>query len=641
MATEIIKYKYTLDSKEAEGTLLSLEGSYKRLGGVIKTFSAGAIGLGAVGFAAADMASDLDEAKNVVVQSLGEMSEEVITWSEDSIKSMGISQTQALKTAGVFANLGTGLGLTSEDAAGMATELTQLSADMASYFNVQQDVAASALKGIFTGESEALKEYGIILNENTLSANGYNDSLSEAEKIQIRYKTVLQQTTAAQGDFQRTSNGLANQSRILQESFKALVTEIGKRLIPVVTSVVSLLNDSLAAAIALVSGDTSKLTQEQQALYDKFTQVIPTIVTIAKIVGALTIAYVAFTVTMAAANVVITTATALQKLHTLATSGQFKAQLALNTALLPYIAVVLGVVAAIAVVIAIILNWTKVTEVVRNVYEALKQYLISWAQSVVAVFTAWAAAVKTIIVGVLNVIKSIFVADLTFILNQTKTTFNAIKTTITGVMNAIKSTIQGVWNGIKDIFSNTLGLIKGIVTGDMNLIKSSIQGIMNAIKGIYQSIWNGIKGIFTSILGGILEFVTGTMDNMQQRITTIMNAISTAISGVLTSISNAFETTFQFIYDNTIGKMLALKDSITGVVGDIGSSISSGLSRLNPFSSSAANVNAFYTPLPVQSLSAGGGGNTEVNYNIYSSAPQMTLKEMHMQAKVAKLRGGK
>lgn len=651
MATELIKYKYTVDGQEAEGTLGKLEGSFSSLGKVIAGIGAGAVGLGAVGFKAAEMASDLDEAKNVVTQALGEMSDEVIAWSESSISSMGISQTQALKTAGVYANLGTGLGMTAEDAAGMATELTQLSADMSSYFNVSQDVAANALKGIFTGEGEALKEYGVILNDTTLAEAGYSDSMSEAEKIQTRYNVVMEQTKNAQGDFARTSDGLANQTRILNESFKALVTEIGKKLIPVVTNIVRHLNDGLAVAIAMVSGDTSDLTKDQQKLKEQFDEIIPKIVTLAEVIGVLAIAYGAYLTIMAISQGVITLATTAQTLWAIATGETAIATLALDAALLPFITVVLAVIAVIALVVYAALNWADITAYVQEKWTALKEFIVEWATSVYNTFVTWAksvlnvfeswgtAAVETIKASV-NMWKEIFNAGLTFIKNQVQLVFSTILNTIKKDMQLALTTVRNIWNNIKLVFSSVLGLINGIVTGDMGLIKSSIQGIMQGIQGIFSSIWGLIKGIFSNTLEAIKTIVQGTLNNIKGLVSSIMNSIKSAFTTALDSIKSAFSTTFDFIYDNTVGRLNDLLDSVSNIIGNIGDTVSSGLSKINPFDGVTPQLAAVYNG---EGIPAGmsGGNQTHINYNIYSSAPQMTLKEMHKQAVAAEHRGGK
>lgn len=682
MATELIKYKYTVDGAEAEKTLGKLEGNFNRLGKVVVGFGASAGILATVGFKAADMASDLNEAKNVVQQSFGDMSDEVIDWSTTSIQAMGISQTQALKTAGVYGNMATGLGLNTQEAYKMATSLTQLSADMASYYNVNQDVAASALKGIFTGETESLKEYGIMIDQTTLEQYGYQQSMSASEKIQIRYKAVMDQTKNAQGDFARTSNGLANQTRILTEQFGQLVTEIGKKLIPVVTEIIKKLNDGLAVAIGVVTGDTDDFTKSQQAMYEKMKTILPIIITAAKVVGVLAVAYAAFSVTMAVVEGVVAAATVAQTLWTIATGAQTVAQLGLDAALLPFIAIVVGIIAIVISAIVVFTHWADITDYVKQKWTDLKTFLAQWATDTYNAFVtwltntgqaivAWGQSVKELIVKILTLIyndikqwavtvitlvvlwaktiysvmtmpfklaEAVISGALTIIFNEVKLIFTNIYNTIISIMNQIKTGVAGVWQAIKLIFSSTLGLIHGIVTLNMTEIKSSISGIMNGIKGVFSSVWGAIKGVFTSALDGIKGIVTDSITNVKDTVTTKMAEVKTAFDNSLALIKTAFSTTFQAIYDNTIGKLVSLKDSITGWASGIGDSISSGISAINPFDNKSLQL----TPQYFGGTGSSGGvydNRTNVTYNINSTARNMTTREMHKQSQAARMRG--
>lgn len=682
MATELIKYKYTVDGNEAEKTLGKLEGNFNRLGKVVVGFGASAGILATVGFKAADMASDLNEAKNVVQVAFGDMSDEVIRWSETSVQKMGISQTEALKTAGVYGNMSTSMGLNTKEAYKMATSLTQLSGDMASFYNISQDQAATALKGIFTGETESLKELGIMIDTTSLEQYGYNDSMTAAEKIQIRYKAVMEATKNAQGDYARTLPAMANQTRLLQQNFIQLVTIIGSKLQPVVNNIIRTLNNDFAAAIALASGNTDGLTKSQQAIYEKMQKIIPIIITAAKVVGVLAVAYAAFSVTMAVVEGVVAAATVAQTLWTIATGAQTVAQLGLDAALLPFIAIVVGIIAIVISAIVVFTHWADITDYVKQKWTDLKTFLAQWATDTYNGFVtwltntgqaivAWGQSVKELIVKILTLIyndikqwavtvitlvvvwaKAIYSVmtmpftlayavisgALTIIFNEVKLIFTNIYNTIINIMNEIKTGIAGVWQSIKLIFSSVLGLIHGIVTINMTEIKSSISGIMNGIKGVFSSVWGAIKGVFTSALDGIKGIVTDSITNVKDTVTTKMAEVKTAFDNSLALIKTAFSTTFQAIYDNTIGKLVSLKDSITGWASGIGDSISSGISAINPFDNKSLQL----TPQYFGGTGSSGGvydNRTNVTYNINSTARNMTTREMHKQSQAARMRG--
>ena len=202
----------------------------------------------ALGAGAVKLASDFEESLNKVRVSFGDSSTEVEKFAETTLKSFGIAEGSALEMAALFGDMGTALGVTQESAAKMSNELVGLAGDLASFKNISIDIAQTALAGIFTGETESLKKLGIMTTEATLKNSDYFKSLNKTwtsltnlEKIQVRYMEVLRQSNNATGDFLRTQDGFANQMRILQETIKETGAEFGKSLIPLATDLVKIL----------------------------------------------------------------------------------------------------------------------------------------------------------------------------------------------------------------------------------------------------------------------------------------------------------------------------------------------------------------------------------------------------------------
>ena len=205
---------------------------------------------------AIEMASDLQEAQNVVDVAFDDMSYKMEEFAKTSIDSFGISELSAKQTGSTYMAMAKGMGIASDAASDMAIQLTGLSADMASFYNVSQNVASTALKSVFTGETETLKQYGIVMTETNLQeyayAKGINKKISamtQAEKVQLRYAYVMEQTKQAQGDFARTSDSWANQTRILSERFKQLLSILGQGLIVTLTPAIRLLNQLMSYLI--------------------------------------------------------------------------------------------------------------------------------------------------------------------------------------------------------------------------------------------------------------------------------------------------------------------------------------------------------------------------------------------------------
>ena len=204
------------------------------------------------------MASDLEEVQNVVNVSFGDMADEVEKFADSAAQNFGMSALTAKRMASTFMAMANGMGIAAKDGKNMSLQLTALAGDMASFYNVEQDVAQTALNSIFTGETESLKKFGIVLTEANLKTfalstgitKSYN-AMSQAEKVALRYQYVLKATANAQGDFVRTSSSWANQVRVLKEQWSQLIGILGKGLIAALTPVVKALNKLLSYLIAI------------------------------------------------------------------------------------------------------------------------------------------------------------------------------------------------------------------------------------------------------------------------------------------------------------------------------------------------------------------------------------------------------
>ena len=237
---------------------------FKRLGSSIRGligslgFALGIAGLASLGKQAIDTASDIQEVQNVVDTAFGNMSYKMEEFAKTSVKQFGLSQLSAKEIGSTFMAMASNMVGSAETASDMAISLTKRAADMASFYNRSAEDTATALHGVFTGETEVLKQYGIVQTEVNLqeyaAAHGINKKISamtQAEKVQLRYNYVMEQTSLAAGDFAKTSDSWANQTRILSEQFKELLSVLGSGLITVLTPVVKFLNTVLSALIAI------------------------------------------------------------------------------------------------------------------------------------------------------------------------------------------------------------------------------------------------------------------------------------------------------------------------------------------------------------------------------------------------------
>ena len=191
---------------------------------------------------AIELGSDLEEVQNVVDVTFETMSDSVNKFAKDAQKSAGLSEKMAKQYVGTFGAMADSFGFTELEAYEMSTALTQLTGDVASFYNLSQDEAMNKLKGVFTGETEALKELGVVMTQAALDnyalANGFDkttSSMTEQEKVALRYQFVMDQLAASSGDFVRTQDSWANQSKVLALQWESFMATLGTGLIDVLS----------------------------------------------------------------------------------------------------------------------------------------------------------------------------------------------------------------------------------------------------------------------------------------------------------------------------------------------------------------------------------------------------------------------
>lgn len=196
-----------------------------------------------------DLGSDLAEVENVVDVTFSTMSDQVDKFAKSAAKSFGLSETMAKQYTGTFGAMAKAFGFGEQQAYEMSTALTSLAGDVASFYNLSQDEAYTKLKSVFTGETESLKDLGIVMTQTALDAyamaNGYGkttSAMTEQEKVALRYKFVLGQLSLAQGDFARTSDSWANQTRLMALQTQSIMASIGQGLINLFTPAIKLIN---------------------------------------------------------------------------------------------------------------------------------------------------------------------------------------------------------------------------------------------------------------------------------------------------------------------------------------------------------------------------------------------------------------
>nr|DAE65531.1 MAG TPA: minor tail protein [Caudoviricetes sp.] len=207
-----------------------------------------------------ELGSDLAEVQNVVDVTFTTMSDKVNEFAKNAMTSAGLSETMAKRYVGTFGAMSKSFGFSEAQAYDMSTALTQLTGDVASFYNISQDLAYIKLKSVFTGETETLKDLGVVMTQSALDqyalANGYGkttSAMTEQEKVALRLKFVQDQLSAASGDFIRTSDSWANQVRVMQLQLQSLKATIGQGLINLFSPVLKVINTLLAKLATLAN----------------------------------------------------------------------------------------------------------------------------------------------------------------------------------------------------------------------------------------------------------------------------------------------------------------------------------------------------------------------------------------------------
>lgn len=214
------------------------------------------------------LGSDLAEVQNVVDVTFGSLNKAVNQFAKNALGQFGLSETSAKQYSSTLGAMLKSMGFTTQAAADMSMKMTGLAADMASFYNLDNDAAFEKIRAGISGETEPLKQLGINLSVANLEqyaltqgiTKSYN-AMNQQEQALLRYNYLLSVTADAQGDFARTSDGWANQVRVLTEKFNALKASIGKGLIAVLTPVVKALNTLLSYILTVTDAFSNMIAK--------------------------------------------------------------------------------------------------------------------------------------------------------------------------------------------------------------------------------------------------------------------------------------------------------------------------------------------------------------------------------------------
>jgi len=204
-----------------------------------------------------DLASSLAETKSAIGQVFGEAAGDIVAFSKNANKSLGATQQEVLTGAQTFGVFGKSAKLQGKNLSKFSTDLVALATDLGSFNNTTTDEAIQAIGAGLRGEAEPLRRYGVLLDDATLRQEALRmglikttkQALTPQQRVLAANASIFAQTIDQQGDFARTSGGLAGQTKILAKSFEEAQTKLGSALLPAMTTLTTLANEKLVPVL--------------------------------------------------------------------------------------------------------------------------------------------------------------------------------------------------------------------------------------------------------------------------------------------------------------------------------------------------------------------------------------------------------
>ena len=540
-----------------------------------------------------DAASDFDENLNKISVAFGDSADDVKAWADTATESFGLSMNQALEATSLFGDMATSMGISQSEAASMSTSLAGLAGDMASFKNIGIDEAMTALNGVFTGETESLKQLGIVMTEVNLQefADGLGlvyDDMTQAEKVQLRYNYVMAMSKNAIGDYARTSDGTANSMRTFQASVENLAITLGQNLLPIVTPIIQKATEmvnafaaadpelqqlvlkiagiaaaagpallvigkmvsvfgSASGAMGLLSGKIAALGGMKAALSGVFTA----------ITGPVGIAVAAIIALVAAFAYLMTTNEGFRNsvMQTLGVLGEsFQTVLAALLPVITQLATLLGeaiasVLQQLAPVIAQYVTmiaelWaqlapmiaqliTELAPVITLIIENVSQIISTLLPPLISVIQAIMDAIKALMPVIMDIL-SVAIDVISSIIKAV----TPIVAFVGDIISDIVAVITPIISKIANIISQVAAKIKPIastVSGVFNNIFSTVSGIMSKVGSVVTNVFSSIKSAWSGLTG----FVSGVFDGIGSAVESLVNQVKGFINGVIGGINAA------------------------------------------------------------------------------------------------------
>lgn len=538
-------------------------------------------------------ASDAVESTNKVNVVFGESAGIVTTFASTSAHSLGIMESAALDSMGTFGNMFTTMGIGRKEAAYMSIDIVKLAADLGSFNNIDPTEMLGKLQSGLVGEIEPLRSVGILMSEAQVKAQAMamglgdaNGNLTEAEKVQARYALIMQQSTAAQGDFTRTSGELANATRITNALFHDTAAALGEQLLPYKLQLIQLVQRALEAFqglspevqnwIIIIAAGAAALGPLILGLGAVVTALGALLSPIGLVVAAVVALGVAWATNFGGIR---------DKTQEVIDFVRPYIEAAMNF-IRDIVEEVLGKIQAwwaengetvIQVVTAAWLTikgaFTEATDFIRGVVEWFLGTVEGW----------WAQhgnSVMTIVSFLWETIKGIVETISTVISQLLSGFFNAVRgfweehgATITGIASNIWETIKGIIQALATVIGGIVDGLAALIQGDWEGLEEAVTAITQGLSDFVTALWTGIKNHITMTLQILVPYIIRAWENIKESVRNKVEVLKSQLAGLWENIKTAAQNKIAEMRDAIVEHIQAMKDRMFGIIHDIISGI--------------------------------------------------------------------
>lgn len=474
-------------------------------------------------------ASDLEEVQNVIDVTFGDSAEAVNQYAKDAIQQYGLSELAAKKYAGSLGAMLKSSGVAGDELTEMATSLVGLTGDMASFYNLNPEEAFSKLSSAIAGETEPLRSLGINMNVANLEAYALSkgidkawSSMTQAEQTTLRYQYIMENAADAQGDFARTSDSFANQSKTLSQQLQSVGGEIGSAFIPYLKDAAKALNEVFSGKIS-ISEFTGRIISVMRSGADALRQNLPEIQAAAQEILTAIIQIISeglpLLAELAVPLLMTLTQGILENLPTIVQAG-----IEVLTALIQGIAQSLPTLIPVATqaIIELVGVLTSPENITAMINAAI-ELLLALAEGLVQAIPQLVAMIPTIIDNLITAIMDNLPAIIEAGIQIMIALITGLIESLPELLSSAGDIMSSLWDAIKNI--DWLELGKSIIMGIINGLISLAESILTTIVNIFKKPIEWIKNLGSQAITWGKDLIQGFVNGIKSMVKKVVDAV--------------------------------------------------------------------------------------------------------------------